>query len=157
MELRDRTLFDGERVVAVELDEGMTLEPDALENGAFLVASAKTTSSRVLVSLGKLLLVERYTACHRYEPYWMKPFAGERLADVPPETQSFVARLTDGSFLLAVPLLDELTRFSLRGKPDGTLVLVGETGDAFTPTRGGLALYVAVGTDPFELVRRGAE
>ncbi|HEX6275906.1 MAG TPA: Sip1-related alpha-galactosidase [Polyangiaceae bacterium] len=157
MELRDRTLADADRTLFAPLDEGLALEPDVLGNGAFLVATAKATSSRVAFSLGALPLLDRFTACHRYEPYWMKPCAGEKLAEVPPETQSFVARLRDGAYLLAVPLLDELTRFSLRGRPEGTLALAGETGDAFTPTRGGLALYVAVGSDPFELTRRGAE
>ena len=156
MDLRDRKLRDAERVLVENLDEGLSLEADALGNGAFLVATAAASSTRLVVSLGTLPLVERYTVCHRYEPYWMKARAGTRLGDVPPETQSFVARLTDGTFLLLVPLVGELTRFSLRGRPDGTLALVGETGDAFTPSGGGLALYVAVGSDPFELVRAGA-
>jgi raffinose synthase len=157
VQLHARKLRDTERVLVENLDEGVTLERDALGNGAFLVATAKGTSTRLVVSLGTLPLLERYTVCHRYEPYWMKARAGTRLADVPPETQSFVAKLTDTTFLLLVPLVGELTRFSLRGRPDGTLALVGETGDAFTPTDGGLALYVAVGTDPFALVRAGAE
>jgi raffinose synthase len=157
VELRDRTLADGDRSLFVELDEGLALERDALGNGAFLVATAKATSSRVAFSLGKVPQLERFTACHRYEPYWMKPCAGEKLAEVPPETQSLVVRLRDGAYVLAVPLVGEVARFSLRGRAEGTLALAGETGDAFTPTRGGLALYVAVGSDPFELARRGAE
>src|SRR5262245_25448948 len=104
MELRDRNLRDGERVLVEALDPGVTLEPDALGNGAFLVAKASATSTRLVFSLGNLPLLERFTACHRYEPYWMKACAGARLADVPPETQSFVAKLTDGTYLLAVPL-----------------------------------------------------
>jgi raffinose synthase len=157
MELRQRNLCDGERVLVEALDAGVTLESDALGNGAFLAARASTTSTRLSFSFGKLPLLERFTVCHRYEPYWMKARAGERLGDVPPETQSFVAKLTDGTYLLAVPLFGDIVRFSLRGRPDGTLALVGETGDAFTPSNGGLALYVASGADPFELVERGAE
>jgi raffinose synthase len=144
-------------VLVEGVDEGCALEPDALGNGAFVSVKVSSSSTRLVVPLGSLPLLERFTVCHRYEPYWMKPRAGSRLSDVPPETQSFVAKLTDGTFLLAIPLVGEVTRFSLRGRPDGTLALVGETGDAFTPSTGGLALYVAAGTDPFELVRRGAE
>ena len=157
MELRNRALLDGERVLVEELDEGMTVELDALGNGVFMVARAKATSTRLSFVLGKLPLLERFAACHRYEPYWMKACAGTRASEVPPETQSLVVKLTDGTFLLAIPLLDELTRFSLRGRSDGSLELVGETGDAFMPSSGGLALYVAVGTDPFELVRKSAD
>ena len=157
MDLRERTLAVGGCTLFVELDECLTLEPDALEHGVFVVATAKATSSRLSFSLGKLPLLERYVACHRYEPYWMKPYAGTRLRDVPPETQSLVVRLADGAFVLVIPLVDELTRFSLRGRPDDTLALAAETGDGFTPTSGGLAAYVAVGSDPFELAARGAE
>jgi raffinose synthase len=157
VELRDGNLREGERILVEGLDAGVSLEPDALSIGAFLIAIANASSTRLSFSLGKLPLLERYTACHRYEPYWMKACAGERLAELPPETQSFVAKLTDGTYFLAVPLVGELVRFSLRGRPDGSLGLIGETGDAFLPSDGGLAVFVAAGTDPFELVRRGAE
>lgn len=157
MKLGERNLMEGERVLVEGLDPGITLEPDPLDGGVFLVARAGATSTRLTFSLGKLPLLERYTACHRYEPYWMKACAGGRLSELPPETQSFLAKLSDGTYLLAVPLVGELMRFSLRGRPDETLGLVGETGDAFLPSHGGLSLFVAAGTDPFELVRRGAE
>jgi raffinose synthase len=157
VELVDRTLRDGARLLVEGLDEGLTLEPDPLGNGVFIRALAKATSTRPSFALGTLPLLERYTVCHRYEPYWMKACAGERLVEVPPETQSFVAKLADGTYFLVVPLVGDLVRFSLRGRPDGTLALAGETGDAFTPSSGGLALYVAAGADPFELVRKGAE
>jgi raffinose synthase len=157
VDLHEKTLRDGSRLLVDGLDEGLSLELDALENGAFLVAKAAASATRLVFSFGAIPALERFTACHRYEPYWMKPCAGTKLSEVPPETQSLVAKLTDGTFLLVVPVYDELTRFSLRGREDGALALVGETGDAFTPSLGGLALYVATGTDPFELVRVGAE
>jgi raffinose synthase len=156
VELRERTVRQGEQTLLDEVDAGLSVEPSAAGGGAFLSATSPATSTRLVFSLGRVPLLERFTACHRYEPYWMKPCAGERLREVPPETQSLLARLTDGTFLLVVPLVGELTRFSLRGRADDTLALVGETGDAFTPTNGGLAMYIAVGTDPFELARRGA-
>ncbi|MFZ5896894.1 MAG: Sip1-related alpha-galactosidase [Myxococcota bacterium] len=132
-------------------------EPDALGHGLFLRATAKLSSSRLLFGLGSLERFERFSACHRYEPYWMKPRAGTRLSDVPPETQSLLVRFGSERWLLVVPLVDSLFRFSLRGKADDSLVLVAESGDAFTPGHGGLALYIACGRDPFELLRAGAE
>ncbi len=157
VELRERNLMDGERVLVEGLDPGVAFEHDTLGNGAFLAFKAQSTSTRLSFSFGKLPALERFTACHRYEPYWMKACAGTEVRELPPDTQSFVTRLSDGTYFLVVPLVGELVRFSLRGRPDGTLGLIGETGDAFTPSDGGLALYVAVGADPFELVRRGAE
>lgn len=131
-------------------------EPDALGHGLFLGARAAQKNSRLLFNLGSLAGFERFSACHRYEPYWMRPFAGTRLSQLPAETQSLLVRITAERWLLLVPLIDALFRFSLRGKADDSLLLVGESGDAFTPGDGGLALYVACGSDPFELARDGA-
>lgn len=129
---------------------------DEAELGLFLSARAAASSSRLLFKLGQLEGLERFTACHRYEPYWMKPAVGERLRELPTETQFLLARRADGLHVLCVPLLAELFRFSLRGGGDDTLTLVGETGDAFTPGTGGLAAYLALGQDPYELVERAA-
>jgi raffinose synthase len=57
---------------------------------------------------------------------------------------------------MLVPLFGDLFRFSLRGRKDDSLELLGETGDAFAPGDGGLALYAATGSDPFALAREGA-
>lgn len=135
----------------------LSAEADPLGTGVFLSAHASATSSRLVFTLGRVAQLARFSACHRYEPFWMQPCAGTRLAQVPPETQSLLVQLTDGRFSFVIPLFDSLFRFSLQGKDDDTLLLLGETGDAFTPGSGGLAAFVAVGADPFELARRGAQ
>ncbi len=134
----------------------LSLVDDPSGVGVFVTACAQESSSRLRFTLGAVVDLERFTVCHRYEPYWMKAGAGTRLAEVPPETQSLLGRLADGRWLLIVPLVEEPFRFSLRGRPDDLLELLGETGDPFTPGLGGLAAFVAVGADPFELVRAGA-
>ncbi len=149
-------IASNERTFLVRVPDEIHSEPDALGHGLFLVARAKLPSSRQVFSLGAIPDMERFTACHRYEPYWMKPRAGTRLSDVPQETQFFLCRLHDDHWLLLVPLIGELFRFSLRGRKDDSLELLGETGDAFAPGWGGLALYVSAGSDPFALVRDGA-
>lgn len=126
------------------------------DGGLFLVAHATSSSSRHLFGLGTIPDLDRFAALHRYEPYWMKPRSGARLSEVPVETQFLLARLRSGAWLLVVPLVGDLFRFSLRGKKDETLELLGETGDSFAPGHGGLAVYVAVGSDPFALCREGA-
>ncbi len=130
-------------------------EPAANPCGLFLVADAKSTSCRHVFRLGHVPELVRFTALHRYEPFWMKPRAGARLSDVPQETQFLLGQLRDGQWLLLVPLVGELFRFSLRGQRDDCLELLGETGDSFAPGTGGLALYLAVGSDPHALVRDG--
>lgn len=145
-----------ERVILQGVPDEIRQEADPSGHGLFLSAIAKATSSRHAFTLGTLPDLRRFTACHRYEPYWMKPCAGARLSDVPAETQSFLAELGTGEWLLLVPLIGDLFRFSLRGRPDDALELLAETGDSFAPGLGGLALYVAIGRDPFEVVRDGA-
>ncbi|MET0411610.1 MAG: Sip1-related alpha-galactosidase [Polyangiaceae bacterium] len=153
--LADHTLSAGGVPVIAGLDPGLAAEPDALGQGLFVTARAARTGSRLLFLLGEVPELQRFTLCHRDEPFWMRPRAGEALADVPPETQFLLARLARG-WLLLVPLFAEPFRFSLRGRSDGRLELLGETGDAHTFGDGGLALFVASGDDPFALLRRGA-
>ncbi|HTV21924.1 MAG TPA: Sip1-related alpha-galactosidase [Polyangiaceae bacterium] len=149
-------LLDAGGVLLAGLGSQLSLEPGPTDAAAFLVARATRTASRLIFPVGAIPRLLRYTLCHRYEPWWMKPSAGERLRDVPAETQFFLAELEGGAWLLLVPLLDEPWRFSLRGRSDDTLELLAETGDPHLGGWGGLALFVGVGTDPFDLLERGA-
>jgi len=153
----DQKLCHAGCILIVGLNEGISLEAPAPSEDAFLVARKTNTGSRLVFELGRVPALQRFTLCHRYEPYWMKPKAGTQVKDVPPETQFLLAELTNGKWLLCVPLLDDPFRFSLRGRGDQQLELLAETGDPYTVGQGGLALYVAHGSDPFELVERGAK
>jgi raffinose synthase len=126
------------------------------ESGVFLAAHAKSSSARHVLRLGAIPDLDRFVVLHRYEPYWMKPKSGARLSEVPAETQFLLARLRSGLWLLLVPLVDDLFRFSLRGRKDECLELLAETGDSFAPGTGGRALYLAAGDDPFAMCRDGA-
>jgi raffinose synthase len=156
LSLNAGTIASNERTLLVCVPDEIQAEADPLGHGLFLAARAKSCSSRHLFGLGAIPALKRFTACHRYEPYWMKPRAGTRLSDVPQETQFLLCQLGDVDWFLLVPLVGDLFRFSLRGKKGEFLELLGETGDSFAPGSGGLALYVAAGRDPFALVRDGA-
>ena len=146
------TLSDGSiaadgQVLLRDVPGEIQAETEGSDGGLFLVARAESSSSRLLFALGSIPALSRFTLCHRYEPFWMKPKAGTRLAEVPPETQFFLGQLHDDRWLLIVPLVGEAFRFSLRGRKDDSLELLAETGDAFAPGLGGLAVYVAVGPE----------
>jgi raffinose synthase len=150
-------LVHAEGVLLAGLGPELTLEVDPTEAGAFIVARSASSASRLIFPLGTIPRLHRYTLCHRYEAWWMKPRAGTRLCDVPAETQFFLAELGGSStWLLLVPLIDDPWRFSLRGRPDGALELLAETGDPHLAGSGGLALFVAASEDPFALLERGA-
>lgn len=150
------TLTCGTDILLAELGAGLNAEPDRLDTGIFLAARPPRSTSRASYSLGKMPLLRRYTVCHRYEPFWMKPAAGVRLADVPAETQFLLAELENGQWLLVVPLIDEPWRFSLRGHAEGRLELLGETGDPHLGAAAGLAVFIACGPEPFALLEAGA-
>jgi len=73
IDLVGTNLVAGERLLLAELDSGLSVEADSTGVGAFLRARAPRSSSRLLFNAGKLLALRRFAACHRYEPYWMKP------------------------------------------------------------------------------------
>jgi raffinose synthase len=150
-------IVEGGRALLSELGDGLDVELDASGVGLFLAARAERSGSRAVFPLGRIPALRRFTLCHRYEAFWMKPMAGVELASVPAETQFFLAELAGGDWLLLVPLVDDPWRFSLRGRPDGKLELLGETGDPHLASRGGLALFITTGSEPFELLERGAE
>jgi raffinose synthase len=152
----EQKLYHAGCILIVGLSKEISLEATSGSDDAFLVARKANTGSRLVFELGRLPALKRFTLCHRYEPYWMKPKAGTQIKDVPPETQFLLAELTNGKWLLCVPLLDDPFRFSLRGRSDQQLELLAETGDPYTVGAGGLALYLVHGDDPFELVERGA-
>ncbi|MGA7120094.1 MAG: Sip1-related alpha-galactosidase, partial [Polyangiaceae bacterium] len=154
--LNQGSIVSSSHTLLVGVAEEIHAEPDGAGNGMFLVARARSTSSRHVFGLGRVADLKQFTVCHRYEPFWMKPTAGVRLSQVPQETQFFLGELRGGRWLLLVPLVGELFRFSMRGRKDDSLELLGETGDSFAPGAGGLALYVAEGSDPFAMVRAGA-
>jgi raffinose synthase len=144
------------RVLIAGMPPDVEGETDPSGCGLFLRARAAESSSRLVFTLGTIPELVRFTLCHRYEPYWMKPRAGTSLAEVPPETQFLLAELRGGGWLAIVPLVGDTFRFSLRGRKDGSLELLAETGDAWTFGAGDRAGYVMAGGDPFALMRDGA-
>jgi raffinose synthase len=149
-------LTSNRQTLLMDVPDSIHVDGPEDESGVFLAARAKSSSSRHVMRLGAIPDLDRFVVLHRYEPYWMKPTSGSRLSEVPAETQFLLARLRSGLWLLLVPLIDDLFRFSLRGHKHESLELLAETGDSFAPGTGGRALYLAAGDDPFAMCRDGA-
>ena len=155
LSLTHGTLWQDDRPVLETVPDTFAAVPGPSGVGVFLRMSAPRPGSFVQSPLGTIRGLRRFTSCHRYEPFWMKPAAGATTAEVPVETQWLLAETDTGECVLLVPLLDGAFRFALRGGPAG-LTLYGETGDPFTAGNGGVALFVAVGRDPYQLAADGA-
>lgn len=141
-------LFDG-------VSDALVAERDPTGTGLFLRARLPERTARTKLGLGKASGLGRFMACHRYEPFWMRPKAGSEVGDVPVETQVLLLELESGEVALLVPLVHTPFRASLFGS-DGALSLSLETGDPHTLGDSALALFVAAGDDVFDLVSRAA-
>jgi len=137
------------------MSDSFATVPDPTGTGVFLSFTAAHSGSYLQAPLGTIHGLRRFTCCHRYEPFWMKPAAGTGVEEVPAETQWLLAETDSGACVMLVPLIDAPFRFALRGEHEG-LVLCAETGDPFVAATGGVALFVATGTDPYKLAADGA-
>ncbi len=137
------------------LSSAWSVVDDPTDAGFFLRCEVERAACYEEVLLGRLAGMTRFTSGQRHRPFWMKPVFGTTEAEVAWETQWLLAELGAGRLLLLVPLLDGVTRFSLRGSAEG-IVAVAETGDPGVTTSGGVALFAGVGDDPYALAAAGA-
>ncbi len=157
--LSQSTLWLDDRPLLTQVGSQAALLPDPLGNGVFLRFSADTPASRLIFPAGQVARLQRFTACHRYEPFWMVPAAGGPGERLPAETQSLLALLEDDTCLLLIPLVEEPLRACLQGslnQPD-QIELVADSGDPKTTAQAITGLFAAWGQDAYDLVRRGAE
>jgi len=91
--------------------------------------------------------------------YWMGPKTGASAKDIPFDTQFLLIEIEeDKQYALMLPLVNNGFRASLNHAGDGKtieVVCAAESGDAAVTNKGMRALYVAVGDDPFKLVKEG--
>lgn len=116
----------------------------------------------------------RHLCLHRFKLWWLKPSHGNAGLDLPPETSLLLAERRPlpphpqpqpGQYVALLPLSDTYARAALHragGNASGghdhdqsNLAVSADTGDASVPLPDTLGvLLVAVGEDPFRLVRR---
>ncbi len=154
------TLIDGVlRLVDLDVLTGvgrqLELEADPSGTGVFLRAVPPSGRQRHEITLGAPVELERFLACHRYEPFWMKPAAGTSVAAVPVETQSLLIRRADRRVVVIIPLCDGVLRSSVEGAGE-QLRLVVETGDAHQPAAAALSLFIAITDDLYVTLPRAA-
>ncbi len=124
------------------------------QGGGWLAFPASPTDRQVL-PLGQLPGLRRFTACHRYEPFWMNPVAGTDLSALPTEVKYLLCQLEDETWAVLVPWVDGLVSCALQGDANG-LALVAETGDPAVPLPAFRGLFVGTGPEPFSLLEESA-
>ncbi len=156
LRLHEGGLYAGDAVLLSGLGGAVTLRPDPHGVGAFLHFQAAEPLSRHVFASGRLESAVRFTACHRYEPFWMKAVAGVRAGEVPVETQFLLVELASGDCVLFAPLVDGAFRAALQGTGEDGLELVAESGDPAVVTDALVGLFVATGSNPYALMEAGA-
>ena len=153
--LRDSALWLGGRAVLRNLSPEFSLVKDPAGAGVFLRWAPAQADSLIEAPLGGIAGLRRFTSCHRDEPWWMLPQAGTNCSQAALETQWLLAETDAGDCVMLVPLMDGPFCFTLSGAADG-LKITGMTGDAGVTGKGGVALFVSVGKDPYQLADAGA-
>jgi len=139
----------------IRLNKGWGCQPDVLGFGVFLTPPRTSPAAYQEHPLGQVATMARFTSLYRFSPFWTRPAVGDSEKDVQPETLWLLSQTTSGHFTLLVPLLDKVTRYSMRAQ-DQTLMVVAETGDPSVPCGHGPALFVASGDDPYALLSDAA-
>lgn len=129
---------------------------DPRGTGIFLCAQAPEPSNRLLLVLGRLHGVRRWLSLYRYEPFWMEPRTGTAADPIPIETQFLLVERSDGSLAVLVPLIDGHFRCALQSEADGRLILVAESGNTAITSDRVRGLFIAGGTEPYELLEQSA-
>ena len=145
----------GKTVVISGMADILNAEKDPKGIGLFVNMTATKAVPYLECKFGTIEKLKRFTLCHRFQPHFMLPEAGNTYQQISWETQYLLAERTDGQFLLLVPIYSKDMRFHFHGDDTG-IVLHGETGDPHTQSTGGLAVFVALGKDPYKLCEQGA-
>ena len=89
--LRDGTLWNGSRPVLQNVPSGFAIVADPTGAGVFLRMTVPEAGSLIQSPPGAIAGLQRFTSCHRDEPWWMVPAAGRAHSDVKLETQWLLA------------------------------------------------------------------
>jgi len=143
----------------VDVTPGATTTDTKKTTSIFLKATSLKERSEHEFTLGSLKTCRRLLACARLNRYWMGPAFGTSSKDIPLDTQFLLVELMEGGpYALLLPLVDAGFRATLQAsdQKDLEVICFSESGDkSWTTQNGMLALYVAVGDDPFVLLKEG--
>lgn len=141
--LTDSTISLGNDPIVTGVAENITIEADKAGIGCFLLLSQSQPRNRFRAALGALPGLERLTIIYRGpDPFWLIPGARTDTRDMPTNIQWLVGRRNDGLCVMIAMLFSEDMQFSLRGDSEGILQIEGDTTDAYTLSKGGLAAYM---------------
>lgn len=124
--------------------------------GHYYFVHTDASASLVQLPVETLPDIDRFICSFRDEPFFMRPKAGDRVDEIPPETQWLGIRHTDGSYSVYFSMAFELYRTCFYGS-GGQLWVSAITGDEALAEPSFCAYYRIDGQDFYGLVRLAAE
>ena len=94
--------------------------------------------------------IDAFMADRRHSEFWCMPVFGDKLTDVPTETQYLLIRYSDGSCRVIVPVVSEDYKCVLEGGADGLRAVLFSWCEGICACRG-IAFVTARGEDPYAL------
>ncbi len=94
--------------------------------------------------------IDAFMADRRHSEFWCMPVFGDKLTDVPTETQYLLIRYSDGSCRVIVPVVSEDYKCVLEGGADGLRAVLFSWCEGICACRG-IAFVTARGENPYAL------
>jgi raffinose synthase len=153
-------LFQGQPIITGLAPE-LRLDEQTGQSGCLLVLPigclVNAQDQPLVITLGSMPGLQRYTAMFRSNPLWMEAQAGTCLADLPYETQFLLCQQAGNpTYLLAAPLAGTGLRATLRGDSAGKVLIVLEGWCKTGAFHSQPVLYLATGNDPYTLAAGAA-
>ena len=133
----------------------ITTQPDYY-GGEFYIAHPDAPGSKYRFALGKVENFQRFVCSYREDPFFMSATAGDRLEDIPKETQWLGILHADGTYSVYFSMAFEAYRTAFFGE-DGMLWVDAETGDEEVTAPTFCACYCIRGNDFYALVKKAAQ
>ncbi|KAF9620634.1 hypothetical protein IFM89_013660 [Coptis chinensis] len=124
-------------------------------SGSFVGFSSEDSSSRHVVSLGKLKDI-RFMSIFRFKVWWTTHWVGNKGSDIENETQMMMLDSSDSGrpYVLLLPIIDGSFRASLQPGVDDNIDICVESGSTkVTSSSFRSAMYMHVGDDPYKLIK----
>lgn len=155
--LKQNSLYANETEILRNAADLIECIADEKGHGVFLRTKSPVVGSEVTYRLGSLPSAQHFLSCFRKNtPFFMKATAGSSLSELHTESLCVLFLLSDESYVLLLPIFDDMARGALQGTADNQLELVGSTGCSEMTTDEGVLLYLSVGTDPYAMMQEGA-
>lgn len=128
-----------------------------LKSGLFLDCELDEESDFFQINLGEIAEIKHFLSAYRNKSCWMIPKVGEKVSEIPTETQFLLLETKVDDFLMLIPLVDSCVRCSIGGNNKNQLELIAETGDSLLYVNGFKALYALKGNDPYEMIKKASK